>query len=76
MDACPAVAHPEVVHRPHVGSVELKEQEHLSRPGSDAPHGDQARDDLVVAEVVEIVRWDRPVGELRREVDDRCELVG
>jgi hypothetical protein len=49
VDPRPAVAHTEIVHRPHIGSVELKEQEHLSGPASDTANADQARDDLVVA---------------------------
>ena len=75
MNACPAIANSEIVHRPDVGPPQLEEQEHLGGPPADSAHRHQARDDLVVAEVVQVVRGDGPVDELRGEVDDRGEDV-
>ena len=71
----PAVADAEVVDRPDIGAAQLEDEEHLRGPSPHAPDGDQPLDYLVVCEPIEVVRRHRTVDELRRQVDDRGELV-
>jgi hypothetical protein len=49
MELGPSVADAKVEKRPHIVTAQLGHQVHLGRPRSNAPHGNEFRDDLLVA---------------------------
>ncbi len=64
--------------RPNVEATQLEQQEHLGRPGTDAPNRRQASGDLFVTLPGQTSRGqnDRPVEHLGREIPQRRRLVG
>ena len=69
------MSHTEIVDRPHVGSPELEEEEHLGRPAADPAHGAETSDDLLVVEGLDAFERHRPIERLRGEIDERGGLV-
>src|ERR671933_1363440 len=75
MDEGVALADREVVDRPHVGAVQVEDQEHLRGPAADAAHGRKARDDLLVVELRDPLEGHSAVRGLEGEVAQRGGLA-
>ena len=66
--------HPVVAGRPDVEAAQRPEQEHLGRPGPDAPHPGEVVHHLLVREAADPVEGDPPAGHLVGQVPDRGGL--
>ena len=64
-----------VPNRPHVEPTQLKDQEHLRGPLSDATDERQRRDDVLVPEPADAMQPNGSIHDLRREISDGGDLA-
>src|SRR3989441_11847319 len=72
---CVTFANAVVPNRPHVEPTQLKDQEHLRGPLSDATDDRQRRDDVLVAEPANAMQPNGSIHDLRREISDGGDLA-
>src|SRR2546428_1284357 len=72
---CVPFANAVVPTRPHVEPTQLKDQEHLGGPLSDAADDRQRRDDVLVAEPADAMQLNGSIHDLRREISEGSDLA-
>jgi lipoprotein-anchoring transpeptidase ErfK/SrfK len=68
------LAHPEIVHGPHVEATELEHEEHLGGPAADPAHQRELLHDLVIGTPADAIEHDRPRNHVLGEIADRRGL--